>query len=124
MIVITSFNFRSSLNYVVKFGYNEQFFYLLSYVLFLTTFLGYYPAITTTLADLDSISPTYLRTAFTPVSPKSVRIQSSCQYLFTLLGSTATKAARRMLMKLTPEAAHYSGIYMYFFPMRKYSFPI
>jgi len=51
---------------------------------------------------LGSISPTYLRTAFTPVAPKSVRIQSSCQYLFTLLGSTSAKAARRMLMKLTP----------------------
>jgi len=31
-----------------------------------------------------------------------VRIQSSCQYLFMLLGSTGAKAARRMLMKLTP----------------------
>jgi len=49
-----------------------------------------------------SISPTYLRTAFTPVAPKSVRIQSSCQYLFTLLGSTGAKAAHKMLMKLTP----------------------
>jgi len=37
-----------------------------------------------------------------PVAPKSVRIQSSCQYRFTLLGSTGTKAARRTLMKLTP----------------------
>jgi len=52
--------------------------------------------------DLGSISPTYLRTAFTPVAPKSVRIQSSYQYLFTLLGSTGAKAARRSLMKLTP----------------------
>jgi len=40
--------------------------------------------------------------AFTPVAPKSVRIQSSCQYLFTLLGSTGAKAAHRTLMKLTP----------------------
>ena len=39
-----------------------------------------------------SISSTYLRTAFTPVAPKSVRIQSSCHYLFTLLGSTSVKA--------------------------------
>ncbi len=37
-----------------------------------------------------------------PVAPKSIRIQASCQYLFTLLGSTGAKAARRMLMKLTP----------------------
>jgi hypothetical protein len=43
-----------------------------------------------------------LRTAFTPVAPKSVRIQSSCQYLFTLLGSRSAKAVRRTLMKLTP----------------------
>jgi len=49
-----------------------------------------------------SISPTFLRAAFTPVAPKSVRIQSSCQYLFTLLGSTGAKAAHRTLMKLTP----------------------
>ncbi len=49
-----------------------------------------------------SISTTYLRTAFTPVAPKSVRIQSSCQYLFTLLGSTGAKAACSTLMKSTP----------------------
>jgi len=41
-----------------------------------------------------------LRTAFTPVAPKSIRIQSRCQYHFTLLGSTGAKAARRALMKL------------------------
>jgi len=52
--------------------------------------------------DLGLISPTCLRAAFImPVAPKSVRIQSSRQYLFTLLGSTGTKAARKMLMKLT-----------------------
>jgi len=50
---------------------------------------------------MGSISPTYLRTAITPVAPKSIRIQSSCQYLFTLLGSIGAKAARRMLMKFT-----------------------
>jgi len=37
-----------------------------------------------------------------PVAPKSLRIQSTCQYLFTLLGSTGAKAANRTLMKLTP----------------------
>jgi len=36
------------------------------------------------------------------MATKSVRIQSSCQYLFTLLGSTGAKAAHRTLMKLTP----------------------
>ncbi len=42
-----------------------------------------------------------LRTAFALVGPKSVRIQSSSQYLFTLLGSTGVKAVCRTLMKLT-----------------------
>ncbi len=51
--------------------------------------------------DLGLILPTYLHEAVTHVTPKSVWIQSSCQYLFTLLGSTGAKAARRMLMKLT-----------------------
>ncbi len=54
---------------------------------------------------LGSISQTYLCTAFMPVAPKSIRIQSICQYLFTLLGSTGAKAACRTLMKLTPAAA-------------------
>jgi len=49
------------------------------------------------------MSPTNLHIAFTLVAPKSIRIQSSCQYLFMLLGSTGTKAARRALMKLTPD---------------------
>ncbi len=34
--------------------------------------------------------------------PKSVKIQSSCQYLFALLGYASVKASRYMLMKLTP----------------------
>ncbi len=50
-----------------------------------------------------SISSTfYIHTAFTLVGPKNVRIQSSNKYLFTLLGSTGAKTARRTLMKLTP----------------------
>ncbi len=53
-------------------------------------------------AEVGSISPTYLRAAFMPLAPKSVRVQSSHQYLFTLWGSVHIKAARRMLMKLTP----------------------
>ncbi len=44
-----------------------------------------------------------LRTACTREDPKSVRIQSNPQYLFTLLGSTCAKAARRTLMKSTPD---------------------
>jgi len=47
-------------------------------------------------------SSTYLHTAFTPVAPQSVRTQSSCQYLFTLLGSSSVKAVHRTLMKLSP----------------------
>jgi hypothetical protein len=43
-----------------------------------------------------------LRTAFALVDPESIRTQSSCQYHFTLLGSTSAKAVRRTLMKLTP----------------------
>ncbi len=54
------------------------------------------------IGNLGSISPTYLRAAFTPVAPKSVRIQSSCQCLFTLLGSTSVKAVCGILMKLSP----------------------
>ncbi len=52
--------------------------------------------------DLWSISQTCLRAAFTPVAPKRVRIQSSCKYLFTLLGFTSVKAACKTLLKLTP----------------------
>ena len=44
----------------------------------------------------------YLCAAFTPVAPQSVRTQSSCQYLFTILRSTSVKPVRRMLMKLSP----------------------
>jgi len=43
-----------------------------------------------------------LRTAFMLVGPKSVRIMSHSQYLYTLLGSTGAKDACRTLMKLTP----------------------
>jgi len=35
--------------------------------------------------------------------PKSVKIQSSHQYLFALLGLAHVKAARKTLMKLTPD---------------------
>ncbi len=44
-----------------------------------------------------------LRTAFLLVDPERVRTQSSCQYLFMLLGSTGVKAVRRTLMKSTPK---------------------
>jgi len=44
-----------------------------------------------------------LHTAFTPVATQSVRTQSSCQYLFMLLGATRVIAVRRTMMKLTPD---------------------
>jgi len=47
------------------------------------------------------MSPTYLLPAFTHIAPKSIRIQSSNQYLFTLFGSKHAKSVREMLMKLT-----------------------
>jgi len=49
------------------------------------------------------ISPTCKCKAFTSKDPKSIKIQSSCQYHFALLGSTNVKTARKMLLKLTPE---------------------
>jgi hypothetical protein len=53
-----------------------------------------------------------LRTAFTHAQ----KSQSSCQYLFTLLGSTGAKAARRTMMKLTPgfpsRPIYYQGIHI------------
>ena len=51
--------------------------------------------------------------AFTHVAPKSVRIQSSCKYLFMLLGSVCIKAACRTLMKLTPRGRFYQTFYKF-----------
>jgi len=65
---------------------------------FIVKFLTPYRAI----SFQGSISTTNLRTAFMPEAPKGIRIQSSCQYLFTLLGSTGAKAVHRTLMKCTP----------------------
>jgi len=45
---------------------------------------------------------------FTQEDPKSVIIQSSCQYLIGLLGSLPVEAVHKMLMKLPP--AHYEII--------------
>ncbi len=47
--------------------------------------------------------------AYWRADPKSVKIQSSCQYLFVLLGSVHLKAACKMLMKSTPGAWHGGG---------------
>jgi hypothetical protein len=43
-----------------------------------------------------------LLTDFVLIDPKTVRTQSSRQYLFTLLVSTSIKAVHKTLMKLTP----------------------
>jgi len=40
---------------------------------------------------------------FIHADPKSINIQSSCQYLFALWGSVLIKALHKMLVKLTPE---------------------
>jgi len=40
---------------------------------------------------------------FTQSDHESVKIQLSCKYLLTVLGSMSVKAAHRKLMKLTPE---------------------
>ena len=42
------------------------------------------------------------REAFTNTDPKSVKRQSSHHSLFAILGSVLVKAARKMLVKLTP----------------------
>ena len=60
-----------------------------------------------------------LRTAFTPVSPQSVRTQSSCQYLFTLLGSTGVKAVGRTLMKLSPRVNFINILHVSFFAQKR-----
>jgi hypothetical protein len=52
--------------------------------------------------DLGSISPVCLCAASLCADPKSVKTQTSCKYLFALMGSAHIKAARKMLMKLTP----------------------
>jgi len=51
---------------------------------------------------MGSISSTYLRAAFTHVDTNSTKRQSSHQFLFVLLGSLRSKAARKMLVKSTP----------------------
>jgi len=68
--------------------------------------------------DLGSISPIYLHTPFTHVTPKSVRIQSSRQCLFMHLGSAHKKAALTTLMKLTPGINFINAIHTAF--MRTY----
>jgi len=39
-----------------------------------------------------------LRADFTRANPKSIKIQSNCQYLFALLGSVHVKVMRKMLV--------------------------
>ncbi len=52
---------------------------------------------------LGSISSTIYLQLLRSIIPKCIKIQLSHKYLFTLLGSTGAKAARRTLMKLTPD---------------------
>jgi len=51
---------------------------------------------------LGSISSTYLCAVFMTVAPQSVRTQSSCQYLFTLLGSTCIKVVHKQVGEINP----------------------
>jgi len=55
------------------------------------------------LFSLGSISPTCLHTAFRRIDSKSAKRQSRHQCLFALLGSVYIKAARKTLVKLTPD---------------------
>ncbi len=55
---------------------------------------------------MGSVSPICLCTEFTRANPQSAKRQSSNQCLFRLLGSSRTKAAHKMFVKLTPEAFH------------------
>ncbi len=57
---------------------------------------------------------------FTRQDPQSVNIQSSCQYLFTLLGSEGIKDAHKMLMKLTPDVGNPGMRNQHHFPMIQY----
>jgi hypothetical protein len=46
-----------------------------------------------------------LSTAFALVDPKSVRTQSNCQYLFTLLGSMSVKTVSKYVDEIDPRWA-------------------
>jgi len=50
-----------------------------------------------------NITKMFTSKGFMLADPKIVKIQSSCQYLFSTLGSALIKAACKMLMKLTPD---------------------
>jgi len=57
-----------------------------------------------TIANIKGLSVNFInvrRAAFAHADPKSIEIQSSCQYFFALLGSMSIKAAYEMLMKST-----------------------
>ena len=54
------------------------------------------------LLYLGQFSPTCLRTAFRHADPESAKKQLDLTVFFALLGSASVKAARRMLMKVTP----------------------
>ncbi len=70
------------------------------------------------LDEKGSISPTYLRTAFMPVAPKSIRIWSSCQHLFMLFVSMCVKDVHKTLMKLS-QGCQFHQHFMHAFFVRK-----
>jgi len=69
-------------------------------------------------ANLGSISPTCLCAAFTCTGPKSIKIQSSHQYLFALLESAGVNAVvnltqgleQRFSTQITPRPAFYHNL--------------
>jgi hypothetical protein len=56
-------------------------------------------------SDLVSITSTFYSQILRLHISKSVKIQSSCQYLFALLRSLRIKALSKMLLKSTPDVA-------------------
>ena len=55
-----------------------------------------------------------LRAAFTPEDPKSAK-NSQVKQVFALLGSVCVKAARKIMVKLTPYCKYLKSYYIYFY---------
>jgi len=55
--------------------------------------------------------------SFSSAYPKSVKRQSNHQYRYTLLGSASIKAARKMLVKVTPGVNFTNVFRAAFFPI-------
>ncbi len=88
----------------------------MSTVLYFSDFHGHLrPSLRTPKGSMNPRLRTYvLKGQFhqrsTQADLKSVKIQSSCQCLFVLLGSERVKATSKMLVKLTPRLKTQNGI--------------